>query len=53
MTSQTFKADATVGPGGKVEVNLPLPTGTSPTVPVLPSARVGNWRVCPSTPQQV
>ena len=29
MTSQTSKADATVGPGGKVEVNLPLPTGTT------------------------
>ena len=29
MTSQTFKTDATVGPGGRVEVNLPLPTGTT------------------------
>jgi hypothetical protein len=28
MTSQAYKADATVGPGGKVEVNLPLPPGT-------------------------
>lgn len=28
MTSQAFKADVTVGAGGKVEVNLPLPAGT-------------------------
>lgn len=29
MTGNAFKTDATVGPGGKVEVNLPLPPGTT------------------------
>jgi len=28
MNGSAFKSDATVGPGGKVELNLPLPAGT-------------------------
>ena len=28
MTGSAFKSDATVGPGGKVELSLPLPPGT-------------------------
>jgi hypothetical protein len=29
MNGNAFKADATVGPGGEVELNLPLPPGTA------------------------
>ena len=29
MNGNAFKAEATVGPGGKVELNQPLPPGTA------------------------
>lgn len=39
MTGNAFKAVTTVGPGGKVEVNLPLPQGTPVEVIVFVPAR--------------
>lgn len=35
MTGTTFKSNGTVGPGGRVEVSLPLPPGTAVEVIVI------------------